>query len=157
MSNEKKPIIHLRVYKGLKLFYDENGKVMNPNQIVKLTHDTIEWKNFLKNVKSLGFNSVKVEKMLNGTTLEEIEISSEVAKEVENVFKPKEVEMTADQKRIADLEARLEALTKKEVPEGINLLSDLVAEYQELSGKKAHHLWKEAKLVELIEELKSKQ
>jgi DNA-binding transcriptional MerR regulator len=157
MSNTKKPIVHLRVYKGLQLFYDANGKVMNPNQLVKLTHDTIEWKNFLKNVQSLGFNSIKVEKMLNGTTLEEIEIQKEIEVEVADVFKKKEVELTADQKRIADLEARIEALSKKEKPEGINLLGELKEEYEKLSGKKAHHLWKEDKLVELIEELKSQQ
>lgn len=157
MSNTKKPIVHLRVYKGLQLFYDANGKVMNPNQLVKLTHDTIEWKNFLKNVQSLGFNSIKVEKMLNGTTLEEIEIPKEIEVEVADVFKKKEVELTADQKRIADLEAKIEALTKKEKPEGINLLGELKEEYEKLSGKKAHHLWKEDKLVELIEELKSQQ
>jgi len=155
MSNAKKPIVHLRVYKGLQLFYDANGKVVNPNQIVKLTHDTIEWKNFLKNVQSLGFNSIKVEKMLNGTTLEEIEIPKEIEVEVADVFKKKEVELTADQKRIADLEAKLEALTKKEVPQGINLLSELREEYELLSGKKPHHTWKESKLVELIEELKT--
>ncbi|HQZ51028.1 MAG TPA: hypothetical protein PLF17_10915 [Chitinophagaceae bacterium] len=156
MSNAKKPIVHLRVYKGLQLFYDANGKVMNPNQIVKLTHDTIEWKNFMKNVQSLGFSSIKVEKMLEGTTLEEIEISKQVEEEVANVFKKKEVELTADQKRIADLEAKLEALTKKEELKGINLLSELSAEYEALTGKKPHHLWKESKLVELIEELKAK-
>ena len=154
MSNTKKPVVHLRVYKGLQLFYDANGKVMNPNQLVKLTHDTIEWKNFIKNLSGLGFNSVKVEKMLSGDTFEEIEISNEIVDEVANIFKPKEVEMSADQKRIADLEAMVKALTKKEKPEGINLLGELKAEYETLSGKKAHHLWKEDKLAELIEELK---
>ncbi len=113
MSNAKKPIVHLRVYKGLQLFYDANGKVMNPNQIVKLTHDTIEWKNFIKNLTSLGFNSIKVEKLLSGDTLEEIKISKEISEEVENIFKKKETELTPDQKRIADLEAKIEALTKK--------------------------------------------
>lgn len=158
MSNAKKPIVHLRVYKGLQLFYDANGKVMNPNQIVKLTHDTIEWKNFIKNLSGLGFNSVKVEKVLSGDTLEKIEISKEIIKEVEGVFKPKEKELSPDQKRIADLEAKIEALTKKDVAKvGINLLEELKAEYETLSGKKAHHLATEATLAEKIQELKSKK
>lgn len=33
-------------------------------------------------------------------------------------------------------------------------LESLKLEYQQLSGKKAHHLWKEDKLIELIDELK---
>jgi len=155
MSNAKKPIVHLRVYKGLQLFYDANGKVMNPNQIVKITHDTIEWKNFIKNLPSLGFNSIKVEKLLSGDTLQEIEISKEISEEVENIFKKKEVEMTDDQKKIAALEAKIDALTKKEEPKGINLLEELRAEYEKLSCTKADSRWKENKLTEFIEELKN--
>lgn len=155
MSNAKKPIVHLRVYKGLQLFYDANGKVMNPNQVVKLTHDTIEWKNFIKNLPGLGFNSIKVEKMLSGDDFKEIEISKEIVEEVENIFKKKETELTPDQKRIADLEAKIEALTKKEKPEGINILEELRAEYEKLSGTKADSRWKENKLAEFIEELKN--
>lgn len=37
---------------------------------------------------------------------------------------------------------------------GNDELAELRKEYQDLSGKKAHHLWKEEKLTELIDELK---
>lgn len=158
MSNAKKPIVHLRVYKGLKLFYDANGKVMNPNQVVKLTYNTIEWKNFIKNLSGIGFNSVEVEKVLSGDTLEEIEMPKEILEEVKNIFKAKERELTPEQKEIAELRAIVAGLTeKKEVAKEVGVLDKLRAEYKSISGEKAHHLWGENKLTELIEELKSKK
>lgn len=39
--------------------------------------------------------------------------------------------------------------------ENISNTEDLKAEYETLSGKKAHHLWKEDKLIEKIAELKN--
>ena len=83
------------------------------------------------------------------------DITKEILEEVKNIFKKKETELTPDQKRIADLEAKIEALTKKEKPEGINLLEELRAEYEKLSGTKADSRWKENKLSEFIEELKN--
>lgn len=39
--------------------------------------------------------------------------------------------------------------------ENISNIEDLKTEYETLSGKKAHHLWKEDKLIEKIKELKN--
>lgn len=157
MSNAKKPIVHLRVYKGLQLFYDANGKVMNPTQLVKITYDTIEWKNFLKNIPSLGFSSVEVEKVLDGTTFEEIKITENILSDIKGVFKIKEAELTPDQKRIAELEAKLDKLTSKEEHKGINILEDLRKEYKDITGKEADARWKENKVMEQIEEFKKTQ
>ena len=133
MSNKKKPIVHLRVYKGTQVLYDAQGNIQTPNQIVKLTHDTIEWKNFVKTIPTSGYGLAKVEKMLDGDTLEEIEISKEIAKEVDNIFKVPEKELTADQKRIADLEAKIEALTSQPKAKGIDLLGELKKEWESMT------------------------
>ena len=129
MSNKKKPIVHLRVYKGTQVLYDAQGNIQTPNQIVKLTHDTIEWKNFMKTLPTSGYGLAKVEKMLDGDTQEEIEISKEIAKEVDNIFKAPEKELTPEQKEIAELKKMVENLTSQPKAKGIDLLGELKKEW----------------------------
>ena len=65
-----KPVVHLRVYRGNgkndKLSYDEDGKVENENILVKLVHASLEWVNYLKNLRALGFVRPTVEKVYLG-------------------------------------------------------------------------------------------
>ena len=69
--------VHLRVYAGITLenkprsiiSKDENGKILNTNQLVKLKFNTLEWKNYLKQLpKSQWFKTV-VEKVFDGNQL----------------------------------------------------------------------------------------
>ena len=139
MSNNRKPIVHLRVFKGREMLYDADGNVRTPSQIVKLTHDTVEWKNFLNNLPAT-FGMAKVEKVLsdlgNGE-YKEVENPVEITKEVEAVFKTPEKELTPEQKRIAELEEAVKALSKgNKSTKGIDLLEELKKEWASLTDAK---------------------
>lgn len=47
-------VIKLRLYRGKKLLYDENGKVENENQLIKLSYGS-EWNNFREYIKAQGY------------------------------------------------------------------------------------------------------
>ena len=119
------------------MLYDADGNVRTPSQIVKLTHDTVEWKNFLNNLPAT-FGMAKVEKVLsdlgNGE-YKEVENPVEITKEVEAVFKTPEKELTPEQKRIAELEEAVKALSKgNKSTKGIDLLEELKKECGEEDG-----------------------
>jgi hypothetical protein len=141
MSNQTNPIVHLRIYKGGKMTYDENQVIQNPNQLVKLKYGTLEWANFLKNLPTMGFTSAKVEKVLDEKTLEDIATPKHITEEVANVYKTPAIPMTADQKRIADLEAKIEALTNQAKPKGIDLLGELKKEWESMTDAKPGKDW----------------
>lgn len=113
-----KPTVQLRIYKGSeKTFKVKNGEnvCINENQKVTLTYDTLEWKNYFKYIGASGFGIIEVEKCFDNEG-NEVDIPKEVADFVANVFVTPEAELTPDQKRIADLEAKIEALTKASKP-----------------------------------------
>jgi len=171
----KKPVVTLRVYRGKQMSYDAQGNVQNENQLIKLPHDTVEWTNFMKNITSNGYLKVDV---VNYQFFEKGEWKDSnkamVEKELEiNMTKQTEVALTEDQKRIAELEAKLEKLlardsnkvsvnkTKRKIEfeekpkEDKKERENLRIEYAELNGgKKAFPAWGADKLREKILELK---
>lgn len=178
----KKPVISLRVYRGKQMSYDVQGKVQNENQLVKLIHDTIEWKNFMKNLIANGYLKVDVESVKVVEVKEGKEIISGydneilIKKEVEEVFKAQTtVPMSSAEKRIAELEAKIEKLLASNEQKGTTtveqkvkaekkpkadkkVMENLRIDYAELNdGKKAFPGWDEITLREKIEELKNKQ
>lgn len=179
----KKPVVNLRVFKGAKMSFDENGKPQNENQSVKLIHDTVEWANFLKNFRANAYVKAEVESVKiidkvkkDGFLVDEVSDYDNVdaiKKEVAEAFNSvPQVKLTPEQQRIADLEAKIDALTggskkpvekkeekveqntepqkKAEKPEETTK-EDLVEEYTKLYGKKPFHGWDEKKLSEMIE------
>lgn len=166
---EKKPIVHLRVYRGGDLNYTADGKIKNENQSVKITHDTVEWSNFLRHLKSNQYGKVEVEKVLDPlkmnekTELEPISDKDKleaIKKEVSKAFNgpENEVVLTPEQKKIAELEAKLDALTnkgdKKEPNDVDDELSKAREEYVKVFGKKGHHSWS---VEEINQKIKEKQ
>lgn len=164
----KKPIVELRVYRGAEMNYDANGIVKNENQTVTLEYQSRSWVLFMENLSRNGYCNVVVEKAYNPIEggYEEIKdiayLTNEVTKNFKNV---KEVEMTPEQKRIAELEAKLEKLLgnsadiafKEEIKEQVNVAvkdeqdrDAVVAEYTEKVGKKPFGGWD-------IETIKQKQ
>lgn len=128
-----KKVVWLRVYEGKKILRAENGSIENVNQLVKLTHDTLEWYNYLKNLPATPFCKVEVEKVLIPsekiteesvivgsktftrpkvvTTYKTGEITEALKREVSVAFVGiKEKELTPDQKEIAELKAKVERL-----------------------------------------------
>jgi hypothetical protein len=158
MSNNRKPIVHLRVFKGREMLYDADGNVRTPSQIVKLTHDTVEWKNFLNNLPAT-FGMAKVEKVLsdlgNGE-YKEVENPVEITKEVEAVFKTPEKELTPEQKRIAELEEAVKALSKgNKSTKGIDLLEELKKEWASLTDAKPGEDWTVQDFQDAISDIKN--
>jgi len=110
---QNKAIVHLRVYKSngrdSEISYSADGSVQNENILVKLRHDTLEWSNYLKHLVVNGFVKVEVEKVIDGNI-------DSIKKEVNDAMFPiKEVVLSPEQKKIADLEAKLDALMGKDV------------------------------------------
>jgi len=166
----KKPVVTLRVYRGRQMSYDAQGNVQNENQLIKLPHDTVEWTNFMKNITSNGYLKVDV---VNYQFFEKGEWKDSnkamVEKELEiNMTKQTEVALTDDQKRIAELEAKLEKLLARDEKKSSKKVEveekpkedkkereNLRIEYAELNGgKKAFPAWSADKLREKILELK---
>jgi len=150
--------------------YDAQGNVQNENQLIKLPHDTVEWTNFMKNITSNGYLKVDV---VNYQFFEKGEWKDSnkamVEKELEiNMTKQTEVALTDDQKRIAELEAKLEKLLARDEKKSSKKVEveekpkedkkereNLRIEYAELNGgKKAFPAWGADKLREKILELK---
>lgn len=110
MNTKSKITVDLRIYKGKEILLKADGKtVQNENQSLKLTYGDTQWAKHLANLPKLGICKVEVSGVYEGEN--KIDASQEILDEVAAILKPKEVELTPDQKRIADLEAKIEALT----------------------------------------------
>lgn len=169
----KKPQVRLRVYKGQKMSYDENGKPQNENQKVTLVHDTAQWKNYLKTLRANRFIKVDVEEVFYAESVKkedgffkdeitEVEgkLIAKIKQEVKEAFELPKKQMTEQEQRIADLEAKLEALTNGATktsdiggeipPDDDEDIDALKAEYEKVVGKKPHHMAGVEKLKEGI-------
>lgn len=164
----KKPIVELRVYRGTEMNYDANGVVKNENQTVTLEYQSRSWVLFMENIKRNGYCKVDVEKVYNALEngYEEVNDISLYKNEVhKNFTQEKQVNLTPEQKRIAELEAKLEKLLgnsadvsfKEEIKEQVNVAvkdeqdrDAVVAEYTEKVGRKPFGGWD-------IETIKQKQ
>lgn len=184
-------VLTLRLYRG-KETYDKKGNLTSENQLYKIPHGTPEWDQFKRNV-GLTFTKVElvevnkqIAKRVEVETLsdkkaynteysyEKIEVTPELQKEIDSIFGTPEIELTADQKRIAELEAKLELLIegKKEgglsdpekdepktptdpkpelTAEQIEAIKD---EYTSLFGAKPHHKKGIEAIIAEIEEFK---
>lgn len=169
----KKPVVSLRVYKGKQMSYDENGNVQNENQKVTLTHDTIQWKNFMTNLRMNGYIKVEVEKaqIIDSVKQEDGHFKDkvsdydgidEIKSEVKDYFEPKPIEKTP-QEEIAELKKQLQEFMSGKKPkeekreskkESTDNLDALREEYIEVVGKKPHHMLGEEKLRKAIEKAK---
>jgi len=147
-----KKVIWLRIYRGQEILKKEDGTVKNENSKVALTYNTLEWSLYLKALPANPFCKVEVEKAFEFKEGKYVEcdIEDSIKKEVAIAHKGDQtVKLSADQQRIADLEARLEAfmkkdekqIEKKELPPkeesiiGVGELDDLKAKYEEQEGK----------------------
>ena len=173
---KKQKVVHLRVYRGKSLNYDANGNITTENWQVQLVHGIPEYYLFLKNMRPNGFVHYEVEKVLELVDVDEDGISSydevsdisSIAKEIKDAFEIKAAPLTEEQKRIAELEAtlkRFEAMMngksggkvaeKVAEEESSEDLAAVQAEYEQVLGKKPHHLKAIDKLKQEIKAAKS--
>lgn len=167
MSNQL--VVHLRVFRGKTLTYNATGQSTNENHKVSLVHGSTEWKKFLSHLLANGFIRVVVEKVLDlnktntGKSKEDsdyyqsVEDFKSIQDEIDSAMTPEDkVGLTAEQKQIKELTARLDALTAKPAPakaETSEELKEARKKYEALAGKKGDAKWTLEDLNEKIEAL----
>lgn len=171
----KKPIVKIRVYRGVELNYDANGNAKNENYIISMEYGSKIWELFKRNLKLNGYCKAELDSVWNEESegiYDEVKDVTSYKKEVEDAFDSKvKVELTADQKRIAELEAKLEAfmssnkevdikrdtvinITKEDVFTGEESIDAIRKEYEKVLGEKPHHMAKAETLLAKIAEHK---
>ncbi|MGV2452442.1 UNVERIFIED_CONTAM: hypothetical protein POZ17_19720 [Ralstonia mannitolilytica] len=117
--------LKLRLYYG-KQMYDSKGNVVTRNEGISIQYDTLEYMNFMKHLIANGVSSVKVEKAYNldeandnesvqsPNRYKEIENVSEYENDINKYLEVPEKELTPEQKRIKDLEEKLESLLQNQ-------------------------------------------
>lgn len=116
--------IHLRIYKSKGRSRDilkkSNGEIANENQKVTLLYNSMEWGNFLIHMKQLGICKVDVlgfynesNKLNTDGSFKLDEAPESIGVEIESYFRDEDVELTPDQKRIAELEAQNKEMMSK--------------------------------------------
>lgn len=117
--------LKLRLYYG-KQMYDSKGNVLTKNEGVSIQYDTLEYMNFMKHLLANGVSMVKVEKAYNldekndkesvesPNRYKEIEDISEYEKDIKKYLEFPEKDLTPEQKRIKDLEERIDSLLQNQ-------------------------------------------
>ena len=111
-----KKVVKLRTFRGTEILKKEDGSYKNENSLVSLVYDTLEWNNFLKNIKANPYCKIDVEKVFENVDgkYNEIEIPENIVKEVEKAHKgEQEVKLTPEQVEIAELKAQMAQLLGK--------------------------------------------
>lgn len=172
-----RPIAVLHLHRGKKAIDEVTGKYVNENHIMKIVYGTLEWRNFTGNCLQLGFSTVEVLELRTPDGKDVLDWGLDLVKdEVNKIYTSLQVELTADQKRIKELEAKYEALLvalngkgseeSKQSPSTTNAptepkvdnedteekLENARKQYHELVGKKPFHGWDEATITEKIQE-----
>lgn len=152
-----KKVVWLRIYLGREILKKQNGEIQNENQLVKLVYGTLEWKNYLKGMKSNPFCKVEVEKVFqqNEKGYDEIKDFKNIKEELLLSLQKDKAQMTKEQIEIAELKEQMAELlgkkkkVKKDEP---NDLENLRKQYLEKFGKKAHHMFKAEKIIKLLKD-----
>lgn len=142
-------IVHLEVKKGKKT---DLGDHISEKSVVKIQYNTIEWKNYMKNIVLFGAFKVKVlavfEKTKDGYEKEDSfpDIEGEVSK-----FMKTDVSLSEYDKMKEKMKRELmeELGLKKPSEDG---LEDARRKYKDHFGKNPHHAAKEDKILSDIED-----
>lgn len=122
-------LLKLRLYYG-KASYDAQGKIQSRNEPMSIEYDTIEYANFMKQLKTNGITDVKVEKAYDLDSpdknepveslkkYKEIEDVSKFQEEIKTYLVVPEKELTPEQKQIKELQEQVAALTSASKPAG---------------------------------------
>jgi hypothetical protein len=147
--------VHLQALKGAEVF-NAKQNLVTPNDKFKVTYGSKEWENVLSRAKSFGYTEIKVLSVVDKTGKDKVEDNGLIQKEVNEAMTSEEKQLTPEQKEIAELKARLEAMesngSKKDDVIDTELLEKLRKQYSDLFDKKPHHLLGVEKLQEAINE-----
>jgi len=151
-----KKIVALKVYKGVEMLQKPDGSIHNETQYIKTEHGTNEWACLMKFLNSSGYCKVVVEDVyfMDGTKLDSSEITP-IKKEVKEAFTFNTIQdLTPEQKKIQELEAKLNSLIEGDASEKTKI-QKLRSEYYQLAGKRCSPRWGEQELEQKILELKA--
>ena len=151
-----KKIVALKVYKGVEMLQKPDGSIHNETQYIKTEHGTNEWACLMKFLNSSGYCKVVVEDayFMDGTKLDSSEITP-IKKEVKEAFTFNTIQdLTPEQKKIQELEAKLNSLIEGDASEKTKI-QKLRSEYYQLAGKRCSPRWGEQELEQKILELKA--
>lgn len=145
---------------------NEQGQIVNENQLVSLKWGTPETERYLAQLNGREFAKVEIAKyLLNG---EEAEIPNEIKAKVDEALNPPQPQKAIDprDKEIDELKKQMAQLlanqskptlkAKKEEPkEEVETVSaddeQLKAEYQTMFGRKPHKNWSRETIIERME------
>lgn len=185
-------IVTLRVYRGA-INYDAKGKIKSENQTLNLTYGVLEWINFMDSAR-IFYSRMEIEKVREeiitwtdteyrdkgGNIIKKknieykvVDAHEEMKKDVKTALDAPVKYLTPDQKRIADLEARIDAISTQgrgkthkvkdikpvvaappvdKTPNTNEELETARKRVHELTGKKPHHMTQLKKLNQIIKE-----
>ncbi len=158
----KKPVVQLETFLGRELNYDAEKNIKNERSVVKLTHDTVEWKNFMTHLKVMGYAEVRVFKVVDydtGKKIADKSLTKDIKNEVKEAYhgKPRDTR-TPEQIQIDELNKKVEELSGKKKPkkkdpkdDGADEIKELRATYRDLYKKGPGPSWGVDKLKEMIE------
>lgn len=157
-------IVTLRCYRsqgGLSgVVFNADSEIVNESQKMKLNHGTIEWDNFIKGSRTLGFVKYEVEKVVSSMNRDysdkTSEFKEEIEKEVNIAFTGgKEVVLTPEQKQIKELQEQVKSLVEGKSSSKQDIepeLKEARERYHKEFGKKGHHSWTVTQIDEKIRE-----
>lgn len=154
-------IYTLRVFQG-KETYDAKGNVTSENNLMKIESNTKQFDQFLKAARNF-YTRIEVLKATDGKN--ELEIDPAMKSLLEDCVKAPQKELSADEKRIKELEAAVAQLMaasqSKSVAKEVKTestddseLESLRLEYLQVLGEKPNHLLKAGTLRKKIAEFK---
>lgn len=155
-----KKVVWLRIYQGREILKKENGEISNENQLVKLVHGTLEWKNYLKGLKNSPLCKVEVYKVFETIKggYKELKDFKDIKEELLLSLQKDEKELTKEQKEIKELKEQMAKILDKSIKGGkdnveeTHDLEDLRKKYKEKFGKKAHHMFKAERIIKLLKD-----
>jgi hypothetical protein len=124
--SQKVKTVQLNLYrlgKSGKLVYDGNGKVASEKDSLKISHGTIEWKNFKKQLIRNGYGHFEVLKVTEIEKRDEnnrpvhkdvtSKMKSVIESEIKEILEPvKKVDKTGDSEELKELRKQNEMLQK---------------------------------------------
>ena len=151
MKNQKS-VLHLRVYSSYgnnsDLAFNRAGKILNPNQLIKMQYQTLEYDNLMKNIQYLGYVKWEVEKIL----ILNKDLEWEESKEPKDKYQHElNVAFYGKDEAIKMLDSVDEEEVKEEVKE-LTELEQAKQDYIDEFGKKPHHSWGVEQLKQKIAE-----
>lgn len=115
MSKQLQLSVHLLLFWG-PATYDVNQNITSKTSPVQLNYGSVEWENFMKHLRANGITKAEVQNVYDlskrdGDKYDELKDFDYIQENVDSFLKTPEKEMTEDQKRIKELEDKINALT----------------------------------------------